>query len=138
MRRYYIANTDVDTQAELDKFAEAMVYGKVTLPTPTTILIETEFVSGNEDQTKLIYDDEGQEIVLAGMRLTDSQYGNVVVGFASLSDIKKECRNYEIYPQFVDASGDPLFRGMLKVSKTEVYTPDVTSGTHVQFIPREF
>lgn len=66
-------------------------------------------------------------------RVDDAQAGYKVVGFAPLSVVQKEFDSYEY---FVPSNGSPgyvLYRGILKVSKTDVFTPQFLTYTNVQF-----
>jgi hypothetical protein len=70
---------------------------------------------------------------LTPSRVDDAQAGYKVVGFAPLSVVQKEFDNYEY---FVPSNGSPgyvLYRGILKVSKTDVFTPQFLSYSNTQF-----
>lgn len=72
-------------------------------------------------------------VQLTPNRVDDAQAGYKVVGFAPVSVVQKEFDNYET---FVPSNGSPgyvLYRGLLKVSKTDVFTPQFLSYTNVQF-----
>ena len=66
-------------------------------------------------------------------RVDDAQAGYKVVGFAPLNVVQKEFDNYEY---FIPSNGSPgyvLYRGILKVSKTDVFTPQFLTYTNTQF-----
>lgn len=79
------------------------------------------------------YQDWKPIVQLTPNRVDDAQAGYKVVGFAPVSVVQKEFDNYET---FIPSNGSPgyvLFRGILKVSKTDVFTPQFLTYDNVQF-----
>ena len=82
---------------------------------------------------QVVYQDWKPIVQLTPSRVDDAQAGYKVVGYAPVSVIQKEFDNYEY---FIAAGGSPgyaLYRGILKVSKTDVFTPQFLSYSNTQF-----
>jgi hypothetical protein len=74
------------------------------------------------------------------VRVCDAQAGYVVVGVAPKSVVESEFENYQYWrldglSELSNIAGNTtvLYRGILKVSRTQVFTPTFLSTTNVQF-----
>jgi hypothetical protein len=79
------------------------------------------------------YQDWKPIMQLTPNRVDDAQAGYKVVGYAPVSVVQKEFDSYET---FIPSNGSPgyvLYRGILKVSKTDVFTPQFLSYSNTQF-----
>lgn len=75
--------------------------------------------------------DSNDDIVVTPQRVADAQAGYRVVGVAAASVVRQEFDNYVIIGNSSDAY--VLYIGTLKVSKTDVFTPQFLSTINVQF-----
>lgn len=135
MKQFHIAYADIDTQAELEAIAIPLAKGNVIPVSATELIVQSDFIGGNEGTDDLVIDDSANETVIKGAQVKDAQAGYTVVGITTLANIEGEFRNYEIFYGVNDGGGTPkyLFRGVLKASKTEQYTPGFLSDINVQF-----
>jgi hypothetical protein len=81
----------------------------------------------------VLYQDWKPITQLTPNRVDDAQAGYKVIGYAPSSVVQKEFDNYEYFIPFSGSPGYVLFRGILKVSKTDVFTPQFLSYDNVQF-----
>ena len=94
---------------------------------------ESAYSSALVSPAAVLYQDWKPILQLTPSRVDDAQSGYKVVGYAPVSVVQKEFDNYEY---FIPSSGSPgyvLYRGILKVSKTDVFTPQFLTYTNVQF-----
>lgn len=111
--------------------AEAIAFGNVIPLGGLAFLVSTEIINGSENLT-IVGNDDSDEKILKGARTTDTLAGNFVVGAAPINVIESEFEDYIIYPTIVSGS-NVLYKGRLKVSRTEAYTPSFLSTPNVQF-----
>lgn len=104
--------------------------------------VSTNILEGTEtyNQTRVVSDDAMNEQIVKA-RVSDAQAGYVVVGVAPKSVVESEFDDYTMWAVgYENANGDiangdtVIYRGVLKVSKTQVYTPAFLSTTNVQFL----
>jgi len=103
--------------------------------------IGTDILEGTEtyNETRVVSDDALNEQILKA-RVSDAQAGYIVVGVAPKSVVESEFDNYTMWAIGSEVDGDisndasVVYRGVLKVSKTQVYTPAFLSTTNVQFL----
>lgn len=104
--------------------------------------IFTDILEGTETytQTRVVSDDALNEQIVKA-RVSDAQAGYIVVGVAPKSVVESEFDNYTMWAVgFETTNGDiannatVVYRGVLKVSKTQVYTPAFLSTANAQFL----
>ena len=104
--------------------------------------VSTNILEGTETYvaTRVVSDDAMNEQILKA-RVSDAQAGYIVVGVAPKSVVESEFDDYTMWAiGMEDTNGDiansatVLYRGVLKVSKTQVYTPAFLSTTNIQFL----
>jgi hypothetical protein len=104
--------------------------------------VSTNILEGTETyvSTRVVSDDAMNEQILKA-RVSDAQAGYIVVGVAPKSVVESEFDDYTMWAVgFENSNGDiangdtVLYRGVLKVSKTQVYTPAFLSTANVQFL----
>jgi len=134
MKQFLLPIASVDTQPELSSYAEILVFGSLAPVATGVVLVATDVVSGSEPSTLINMEDQRDETIVKGLRTSETNAGNYVVGLAPLSVIQSEFTDYEYWPTMV-ATGNVLYRGRLAVSKTEANTPAFLSTPNVQFIP---
>ena len=124
----------VDNSIDIAKHAEAIAFGNLTPVTSTTAILSTDLIGGNED-APVIADDEADERVVKGKRVFDAQSGYIIVGFATLNTIQSEMVDYTIFHGIVTDTDKLLYKGILKTSQTEAYTPTFLSTANAQLRP---
>ena len=103
--------------------------------------VATDILEGTEtyNETRVVSDDAVNEQIIKA-RVSDAQAGYIVVGVAPKSVVEAEFDNYTMWALGSEVDGDMpnnysvVYRGVLKVSKTQVYTPSFLSTTNVQFL----
>ena len=107
-----------------------------------SLQVSTNILEGTETYvaTRVVSDDAMNEQIVKA-RVSDAQAGYIVVGVAPKSVVESEFDDYTMWSTGLEtASGDiansdiVVYRGVLKVSKTQVYTPAFLSTTNVQFL----
>ena len=111
----------------------------VTLP---GLQVFTNTLEGTETyaSTRVVSDDAMNEQILKA-RVSDAQAGYIVVGVAPKNVVESEFDDYTMWAvgfenDFGDIANNAtvVYRGVLKVSKTQVYTPAFLSTTNIQFL----
>ena len=104
--------------------------------------VSTNILEGTETylSTRVVSDDAMNEQIVKA-RVSDAQAGYIVVGVAPKSVVESEFDDYTMWAVgYENANGDiangdtVVYRGVLKVSKTQVYTPSFLSTVNVQFL----
>jgi hypothetical protein len=105
--------------------------------------VNTEVIEGTETYTAtLVLSDDAAQEKIVKLRVSDAQAGYVVVGVASKSVVESEFEQYQMWRidgansglSNIGQSEMVLYRGILKVSQTQVYTPAFLSApANVQF-----
>jgi hypothetical protein len=104
--------------------------------------ISSDILEGTETYTytRVVSDDALNEQIIKA-RVSDAQAGYIVVGVAPKSVVESEFDNYTMWAVgYETTSGDiannatVVYRGVLKVSKTQVYTPAFLSTANAQFL----
>ena len=130
MKVYQYANTDLATPTQLSQNAEAIAFA-VIQPFGANIIVSCNQVSGTETGD-LLADDENQEVIVKGLRSNGLLAGTFIVGFAKIEEIENETYSYQYFPNLVNDTDKVLFRGYLKETQTESYTPILASRNIVQ------
>lgn len=123
--------TDTITAAELALNALPLALGEF-VPNDTGYSIKTNVLSGNESLLEVFQNSVGEKII-RNFKTADAVAGRWVVGLAPQNVIEDEFDNYEIFGSVADNANasNALFRGKLKESRTEAYTPAFLSFPHV-------
>ena len=104
--------------------------------------IASDILEGTETYTvtRVVSDDALNEQIIKA-RVSDAQAGYIVVGVAPKSVVESEFDNYTMWAVgYENINGDiannatVVYRGVLKVSKTQVYTPAFLSTANAQFL----
>lgn len=115
--------------------------GSASVNRSSQFKIATDVIEGTETYvvTTVLGDDAMQEAIKK-VRVSDAQAGYVVVGVAPKSVVESEFENYQYWrldglSELSNIAGTTtvLYRGILKVSRTQVFTPTFLSTTNVQF-----
>lgn len=115
-------------------FAEALGYNPQTYVVGNELYVLANAISALETPANIVMDDEASEQIVKGRRVSDWSAGTRVVGFAPQQDIEDETTNYQYWPTVKLDTGEVLFRGTLKVSLTEAYTPKLSTGANNDII----
>lgn len=144
-------NSDVNASNTVNDIALPIALGDVRNTTIATgeapyaypgLQVSTNILEGTETYvvTRVVSDDAMNEQIVKA-RVSDAQAGYVVVGVAPKSVVESEFDDYTMWKVGFESSfGDignsdiVVYRGVLKVSKTQVYTPAFLSTTNVQFL----
>ena len=124
----------IDNTLDIALHAEAVAFGNVTPVTPTTAILSTDLIGGNEDAL-VIADDEADERIVKGKRVFDAQSGYIVCGFAPIGVIESEMVDYTIFHGIVKNTNQLFYKGVLKTSQTEAYTPLFLNTDNAQLRP---
>lgn len=115
--------------------------GSASVNRSTQFKVATDVIEGTETYvvTTVLGDDAQQESIKK-VRVSDAQAGYIVVGVAPKSVVESEFDNYQYWRldglselSNIGGATTVLYRGVLKVSRTQVYTPTFLSTTNVQF-----
>lgn len=118
------------TSTKLSTNALVLATGKF-LPSVTGWQIQAEVLSGNEDLDETYQNYQGEKII-RDFKTADAVAGRWVVGLAPISVIQDEFAEFEIFSSVAHdtTATNLLFRGRLKESRTEAYTPAFLSYPH--------
>lgn len=117
------------------------IAGAATTDRRTQFKVSTDVIEGTETYNACtVLGDDAMQEQIKKVRVSDAQAGYVVVGVAPKSVVESEFDNYQYWrcdgqteSSNIGASQPVLYRGILKVSRTQVYTPTFLSTTNVQF-----
>ena len=145
-----VFNLDADAQAVASNLASTFILNNVsiswtrdpdsTIQVSVLSLYQSQVDSADDlaalsaaTPTVVTFQDYKPILQLTPNRVDDAQAGYKVVGYAPVSVIQKEFDNYEYFIPSGGSPGYALYRGILKVSKTDVFTPQFLTYTNTQF-----